>query len=295
MFTDVDTVTGHELFRDTSGNPVRGVDFNGSKAVDYDNDGDLDIYVHDNLASTGNQRLFRNDGNWNFFDVTENEGLHWAAGEAPVGAGGFDGDQDLIDPNNSTFGGSIATPERVYVNDAASNGNHWLYVELEGPVGNTTGIGASLYATLSDGTPQEATLRREANTNIGTFNQSDLPVHFGLGSATEIDRLQIGWPDGSLQTLYNVEVDRHMTIEYAPGMPGDFDGNGVVDGSDYVVWRKGFGTSYNEAAYDDWLSHFGESLLLGGGSATVPEPEHAWLVLTAMTILGCRRSSVVSR
>ena len=50
-----------------------------------------------------------------------------------------------------------------------------------GPQYDTTGIGASLYATMDDGTSQELTLRREANTSAGTFNQSDLPVHFGLG------------------------------------------------------------------------------------------------------------------
>lgn len=292
MFTDVDTITGHELLRDTSGNPVRGTDLNGSRAVDYDNDGDLDLYFHDNLATTGNQKLFRNDGNWEFVDVTEAEGLHVAAEGVPVGVGGYDsawgdldrdGDQDLIDPNSSTFGG-VPTPERLYVSDESTNGNHWLYVELAGPTDNTTGLGASLYATVNGGTPQAITLRREANTNIGTFNQSDLPVHFGLGEATEIDRLQIRWPDGSLQTLYNVATDQYLTVQYMPGIPGDFDRNGIVDAGDYVVWRKGHGTAYNAMAYADWLAHFGQSSAGSGGGGTVPEPGNMCLLLTAVAI-----------
>jgi enediyne biosynthesis protein E4 len=298
MFTDVDTITGHELLRDSLGNPVRGTDFNGSKAVDYDNDGDLDLYVHDNLTSTGNQRLFRNVGNWSFVDATVAEGLHEAAGGAPVGAGGYDsawgdldrdGDQDLIDPNNSTFNGTIPTPERVYVSDASTNGNHWLYVELAGPTANTTGIGATLYATMNDGSPQEVTLRREANTNIGTFNQSDLPVHFGLGAVSEIDELRIEWPDGSRQSLYNVAANQYLTVEF---MPGDYDGDGAVSAGDYIVWRNGLGTSYQPSDYTVWRAHFGQSLS-GSGNGTnvaVPEPANACLLLSAIPILirGCR-------
>jgi hypothetical protein len=299
QFVDVDTITGHELLRDASGNPVRGTDLNGSKAVDYDNDGDLDLYFHDNLASTGNQRLFRNHGNWEFVDVTAAEGLNVAAGGASVGAGGYDsawgdldrdGDQDLIDPNNATFGGN-PTPERVYVSDASTNGNHWLYVELTGPADNTTGVGASLYATVNDGTPQEVTLRREANTNIGTFNQSDLPVHFGLGTAAEIDVLRIQWPDGSQQSLYNVAVDQYLSVQY---LPGDYDGDGAVDAGDFVVWRKGLGTTYEASDYDVWLAHFGQALPGGGmaANAAVPEPASVCLLLSALAVFVGRRRQI---
>jgi hypothetical protein len=291
QFVDVDTITGHELLRDEFGNNVRGTDLNGSKAVDYDNDGDLDLYFHDNLASTGNQRLFRNDGNWEFVDVTTLEGLHVAAGGAPVGAGAYDsawgdldrdGDQDLIDPNNATFSGN-PTPERVYVSNASTNSNHWLYVELTGPADNTTGLGASLYATVNEGTPQEITLRREANTNIGTFNQSDLPVHFGLGAATVIDELRIRWPDGSQQSLYNVPVDEYLSVQY---LPGDYDGNGAVDAGDYVVLRKELGTTYTSLDYDVWRAHFGQTLPGGGmgANAAAPEPASFYLLLPAFAV-----------
>ena len=287
MFTDVDSITGHKLLG------TNGTDLNGSKAVDYDNDGDLDLYFHDNLSSAGNQKLFRNDGDWTFTDVTATAGLSTAAEGAPVGAGGYDsawgdldrdGDQDLIDPNNSTFGGITPTPERVYVSDASTNGNHWLYVELEGPDYNTTGLGASLFATVNDDTPEELTLRREANTNIGTFNQSDLPVHFGLGAATEIDQLRIQWPDGTQQSLYNVAANQYLTVEY---LPGDYSGDGVVDASDYVVWRDGLGTTYKPSDYDVWKAHFGQSLAGSGGGAslTVPEPASVCLLLTALALL----------
>ncbi|MCA9234269.1 MAG: CRTAC1 family protein [Planctomycetales bacterium] len=209
-FTDVDSLTGHALVDDLGG------DFNGARPVDYDNDGDLDLYFHDHLPGARTSyagMLYRNDGNWQFTNVTTAEGLHapnQGAYDSVWGDLDRDGDQDLVIP---TDGGS---DERVYLSDEAANGNHWLYVELAGPEGNTTGIGASLFATINAGTPEERTLRREANTNAGTFAQSDLPVHFGLGTATVIDELRIEWPDGTVQVLANVAVDQYFAVAIVP-------------------------------------------------------------------------------
>src|SRR4051794_32652617 len=136
-FTDVDSITGHPLL----GNA--GTDLNGLKLVDYDNDGKLDLYFHDNLSGTGNQKLFHNTGTWQFTDVTAAMGLSGLdSNNVPItGAGGYDsvwgdldrdGDQDLIDTNNQTLSGT-PTPEKVFINDASTNGNHWLYLKLAGP------------------------------------------------------------------------------------------------------------------------------------------------------------------
>jgi hypothetical protein len=282
LFTDVDTITGHPLLTSTGG------DFNGARAVDYDNDGDLDLFFHDHRSqgsANHARKLYRNDGNWQFTDVTAAEGL------AATNEGGFDsvwgdldhdGDQDLI----AVTGGSYA--ERVFLSNASTNGNHWLYVRLEGPSDNTTGIGASLYATLQQGTPQERTLRRDANTNAGTFNQSDLPVHFGLGLITEVDQLLIRWPDGSAQNLLNVAADQYITVPYNPG---DYNGDGAVDAGDYVVWRKGLGTLYTQADYNVWRSRFGQTAGSGANANTpVPEPASVWLLLAAAAFT--RRRSV---
>ena len=55
QFVDVDTITGHALLSNT------GTDLNGAKAIDYDNDGDLDLFFHDNLSGTSSVKLYRND------------------------------------------------------------------------------------------------------------------------------------------------------------------------------------------------------------------------------------------
>src|SRR3954463_2489504 len=298
-FVDVDTISGHALLSDT------GTDLNGAKAIDYDNDGDLDLFFHDNLSGTSSVKLYRNDSNpnaalpadrWKFTDVTTAQGI------TNTGAGGYDGtwgdidrdgDLDLINPNNSTQvinGSQVATGERVYINDASTNGNQWLYVKLKGPSWDTTGIGSSLYATLGDGSLQGVTLRREANTNAGTFNQSDVPVHFGLGTSTLIEQLLIRWADGTAQVIDSILADQYVTVTYNPG---DYNGDNVVDAGDYVAWRKGLGTDFTMDDYFTWRSHFGTSLTPGSGSiagSQVPEP-------TAIVIfgLGCVALGVTRR
>lgn len=224
MFTDVDTLTGHTLLTDVAG------DLNGGRAVDYDNDGDLDLFLHDHDARNGSdtsRKLYRNDGNWEFTDVTAVEGLEQVnrgSYDSPWGDIDNDGDMDLIATTDSAW------IERVFLNGASTNGNHWFGVRLIGTASNTTAIGAAVYATIESGTPSERTIRREANTNAGTFNQSDLPVHFGLGSATSIDRLRIVWPNGAEREYCDVAVDQYTSIHF-PRL-GDFDGDGQVASGD---------------------------------------------------------------
>ena len=296
QFTDVATILGHNLLSDVGG------DLNGGKAVDYDNDGDLDLYMHDNLNVNGSnqaRKLFRNDGNWNFTDVTTLAGIastNEGAYDSTWGDLDLDGDQDLVAPTNS------ATPERVFLSNASENGNHWLYLQLGGSRDNTSAIGATVYATINEGTPVERTLRREANTNAGTFNQSDLPVHFGLGATTTIDELRIVWPDGRTQWLHDVAVDQYLSVQY-----GDLDSDGDAETSDLAAWKTDFGVNAESDADGDgdsdgddylaWQRAFGLSVLASanGIASAVPEPSSALVMLGGITTLVGFRKRPISR
>lgn len=286
-FTDVAQILGHNLLSDIGG------DLNGGRAIDYDNDGDLDLFMHDDLSVGGakpsNQarKLYRNDGNWNFVDVTAEVGIaatNEGAYDSTWGDLDLDGDMDLVAPTRSGI------PERVFLSNASQNGNHWLYVRLDGATQNTTAIGASLYATINEGTAEEKTLRREANTNAGTFNQSDLPIHFGLGAAAIIDVLRIVWPDGMVQILHNVATNQYLTIN----IPGDFNGDGKVDQGDLAAWQASFGVNDGaDADYDGdtdgadymlWQQHYGAGVVAAAprGGSSVPEPNALALLIAAI-------------
>jgi hypothetical protein len=82
------------------------------------------------------------------------------------------------------------------------------------------------------------------------------------------------------------------------GVAGDYNGNGVVDAADYIVWRNG-GPLQNEVSgvtpgsvtpedYDAWRARFGNNSGSGSGSA-VPEPAAAVLLLVASAFGTCAR------
>ena len=81
-------------------------------------------------------------------------------------------------------------------------------------------------------------------------------------------------------------------------MPGDYNGNGVVDAGDYVQWRKGGpllnevdtpGT-VNDADYTEWRARYGNPSGLGSGFTTVPEPAAAVLVAYLCLFSAFRRN-----
>ncbi len=65
---------------------------------------------------------------------------------------------------------------------------------------------------------------------------------------------------------------------------GDFNHDGIVDAADYVVWRKGLGTTYTQNDYNVWRAHFGQTSGSGSSAianAAVPEPTTFVLLMFA--------------
>jgi hypothetical protein len=76
---------------------------------------------------------------------------------------------------------------------------------------------------------------------------------FWLGGADIIDELRIRWPNGQMQTLLEVSVDQYLTITIPD--PGDFDGDGNVDGRDFLAWQR----NPNIGNLADWQANYGMS------------------------------------
>ena len=126
------------------------------------------------------------------------------------------------------------------------------------------------------------------NVDTGVINGYDgwidagfVPVEFQIYSNKSVS----GTDPAFEWTFYldNIRVGQDVV-----GVPGDYNGNGVVDGPDYVVWRNG-GPLLNEVAdvgavspadYTEWRSRFGNTSGSGLGSGAVPEPTGCvlWLV-----------------
>ena len=73
-----------------------------------------------------------------------------------------------------------------------------------------------------------------------------------------------------------------------PGLPGDFNNNGVVDAADYTLWQDGLNGAYTQADYLVWKNNFGNSSG-GGSSAAVPEPTCWMMLVIGLATFGGRR------
>ncbi len=167
----------------------------GCSFVDFDNDGDLDLYV------SNDQKLYENDGNGNFTSNT-NELITEANDNAYGHAwADYDNDGDL-DLYVTTHSGNS---NHFYTN--SSNGNHWFECKLVGTNSNKSGIGARV-KVKANGKWQI----REVNSQTGFGGQNSLVQHFGLGAATIIDSLVVNWPSGYKQTLTSINVDQIYSV-----------------------------------------------------------------------------------
>ena len=184
----------------------------GAVFFDYDNDGDLDLAMTNGFDSdrtdsetpfhTDPTKLWRNEGDGTFIDVSLWEGI------TDTGSGkgllvfdyDNDGDLDLFIVNN-------AGVPVLYRNDLA-NSNHWLRVKPRGRYSNRDAIGALV--TVSSGGREQS---REINGGSHFLTQSEKVAHFGLGaSAAVADLVTVRWPSGIEQQFADVAVDQVLEV-----------------------------------------------------------------------------------
>ena len=185
--------------------------------LDYDNDGDLDLFF-----TTGGVRanelvpedadydtrygardiLAANDGRGAFVDVSAHAGPHFQRQLIGRGAAAGDldndGDIDLVILN-------LAGPAVVLRNDTSQG--RWLTIILAPNTGSADALGTVVRATAGG-----RTWTTQVHSGVSYLSQNDRRVHFGLGSAARVDRLEIVWPGGELQVLEDLPVNRFITV-----------------------------------------------------------------------------------
>lgn len=175
---------------------------------DYDNDGDLDLFfttVYD-VASFGhknNPTLFRNDGSFQFTDVTAAAQLANLPPTYQAAWADFDRDGDL----------DLVTAGKLFVNQ--SSGHHWLTLNLVTSSGETgsPAIGAQVRARIGD-----RTVARQVEAGTGEGNQNDLTLHLGLGAHAEPVDCEVRWPNGKVSTT-RVAIDQRAVLTQPSAAP----------------------------------------------------------------------------
>ncbi|MEX2400466.1 MAG: CRTAC1 family protein [Rhodothermales bacterium] len=193
----------------------------GSSFMDYDNDGDVDIFkVNGDLNHLfGHEdQLFENQGDGSFLDVSIESGRHfqseWVSRGAAFGDYDNDGDVDVLIVN--------LNERAVLLRNENLQGNHWITVALAGSESNRDGVGALVEVTA--GGKVQSAPKESAG---GYLSTNDPRMHFGLGKAEIVDRIEIRWPSGTVQVLENIPINQFVRIEEEPSGSAVTDSGGT--------------------------------------------------------------------
>ncbi|QDV78965.1 hypothetical protein [Botrimarina mediterranea] len=94
--------------------------------------------------------------------------------------------------------------------------------------------------------------------------------------------------DGGQQSAF---WDDFSLMAAVAGLPGDYNGDNVVDAADYTVWRDGNSPDDTQAGYDLWAANYGATSA-PSAAAAIPEPTACVLVLFGLTAVAARRRLV---
>jgi hypothetical protein len=188
--------------------------------LDLDNDGWLDLFlvnghVYPEVAQLKTEAayrqrkvVYRNAGGTRFGDVTERLGPPATTPKAGRGSafGDYDNDGDVDVVVNNVH--DAADLFRLETDPA----HHWLSAKLVGTTSNRSAIGARVRCTAGG-----ATQTGEVRGGGSYISQNDLRVHFGLGTATGVDRLEVRWPSGLVEEWSDLAADRLLTLREGTG------------------------------------------------------------------------------
>jgi len=192
----------------------------GIGLVDFDNDGDSDIYIanghtednvelrYDDTTYKARNLVLMNDGNGSFQNVSDTCGSGLDPVKASRGAvfDDLDGDGDIdVVILNSREGPSVLK------NDSPAD-NHWLRIQLRGIDASRDGVGAQVTVVAGD-------LEQVAEVHSGRGYQSHFGscLHFGLGKRDHVDRIEVRWIGGETEVVQDVDAGQVLTIVESKG------------------------------------------------------------------------------
>jgi tetratricopeptide (TPR) repeat protein len=187
----------------------------GTGFVDFDNDGWLDLFLTNGHVYPEVRQLkteagyaqrkvvYRNLGNGRFADISEQLGPPVTTPKAGRGAafGDFDNDGQI----DVAIANVNDQPDLYRLKGDPRN--HWVTLKLVGSTSNRNAIGARVRLVTGD-----VQQWQEVRGGGSYLSQNDFRVHFGLGAATRVDRVDVRWPNGAEQTWENLEVDKFHTL-----------------------------------------------------------------------------------
>ncbi|PZS05080.1 MAG: hypothetical protein DLM70_07165, partial [Chloroflexi bacterium] len=179
----------------------------GVSFADFNNDGWLDLYMvagpmdYEHVPQPN--LLFLNDHSGRFIDVSAVSGTNDPGQGRSVAVADYDGDGSL-----DMFVANYGQPPLLYRNVGRSSANRWVRLKLEGTESNRSAVGARVTVFAHGMRPQT----REVQIGQGLGSCDDTALHFGLGTAAEIELVRIRWPSGRKQTLRGVQFNRVVGV-----------------------------------------------------------------------------------
>lgn len=191
----------------------------GSKFLDFNNDGWLDLifcngHVQDNIdlldkAATYPQPtiLFQNSEGEHFEDVSAKL-LNSEAQRKIVGRGLAVGDYDNDGKVDVLIVDSEGEPLLLH-NETASEGN-WIGFSLSQPIGGNRDVYGAVVTIEAEGKKQI----RHCRVDGSYMSSSDPRLHFGIGTAKQVDAITIRWPDGKTERVGPLSSGRYYKWEH---------------------------------------------------------------------------------
>jgi enediyne biosynthesis protein E4 len=192
----------------------------GAGFVDFDNDGWLEAFlvnghVYPEVARLATEAgyeqpkvVYENLQDGRLLEVTGRLGP--PATEPRAGRGAAFGDFDDDGAVDVVINNMHAAPDLYRT--LRRNSNHWLSVKLVGTTSNRSAIGARVRCRAG------GVLQVQEVRGGGSYaSQNDLRVHFGLGPAATVERLEVRWPNGLEETWSDLAADRVNVLREGTG------------------------------------------------------------------------------